>query len=280
MTSLLFTGRNRSGSWQIRGEQLGKALNAKIELNASKVRGYDFVVIVKRAPIDLLHRLRTANAKVIWDIVDAWPQPEGNSWGRDRCMDWLRNEINIVKPYAIVAATEQMAKDCAEFKVPVLALPHHARPNQDKNPIRLNVRTVGYEGGDKYLGHWRDWVEEECKRRDWHFVMNPASLAELDVVVAFRHTGGYAPKHWKSNVKLANAQGSGTPCILNREAGYTETAKGGEFWADTFEELQYGFTALMPVAVRRKAAAELYSHAPQLNDIAQRYQAWLDQLKS
>ncbi len=276
----LVTGRTRSGSWQIRGEQLGAAIGATtVELRASKVKGHDLAILVKRPPIDLLYRLHSAKIPIVWDVVDAWPQPDGNSWGRTACMSWMRTEIDLIKPIGIVAATQKMAEDCALFGIPVLWLPHHTRPEQRKNPIRLKIQTVGYEGSDHYLGHWHDWLEEECKARGWRFLVNPGSLSDLDVVVAFRYINGYATSNWKSNVKLANAQGSGTPCVLNREAGYVETSKGGETWANDLTELRSAFNSLIPVEERRQRSAKLLESAPQITEIAKTYKSWLDQLK-
>lgn len=277
---VLVTGRNRSGSWKIRGEQLGVAIGAHVEIDARKVTGFDVAVVVKRTPLNTIHRLRAAKIPIIWDIVDAWPQPEGNSWGKDACMRWLREEFEMIRPNAIIAATQRMMFDCTEqkFKVPLLWLPHHSR-DEEVNPIREKVKVVGYEGGERYLGHWQGWLEEECQARGWKFVINPERLADLDIVTAFRYYGGYAASNWKSNVKLANAQGSGTPCILNREAGYTETANGGEIWANDREQLRMALDELAPVKVRRERSEILRKAAVNISDVAKAYTAWLSQLK-
>lgn len=271
MPNVLITGRGTSGSWSIRGAQLGAAIGATVEPNASKVKGYQIAVVVKRPRADLLHRLETAGVPVVWDIVDSYPQPAGNEWDRDQCMAWLRSQVATIKPAGIVAATKAMAQDCAEFGVPVLALPHHARPGQMANPIRERVQTIGYEGGEQYLGHWRDLLEKESADRGARFVCNPASLSALDILVACRAASGYAARKWKSNVKLANAQGSGTPIICNREAGYLETASGAEYWADDETEMRIAFDALMSWDARRS----LKFVAPELEDVAETYKTWL-----
>lgn len=277
--NLLVTGRGTSGSWQIRGVQLGKAIGATVLPQAVDVDPFDAVVIVKRALPDLGMRARLAGVLVIWDVVDAWPQPVGNTWGRDECLAWLRQQVKAIRPAGIVAATRAMAADCAEFSVPVLALPHHARPGLDANPIREHVQTVGYEGGEGYITRWRQHIEAECKRRGWRFVINPARLADVDIVLALRDATGYAPRHWKSAVKLANAQGSGTPFIGCREAGYLEGAIGTcEKWADTPEELKRAFDALTPQGERRRAAQWMRSVAPALDQVAVKYRAWLEQV--
>lgn len=271
--NILITGRGTSGSWQIRGVQLGAAIGATVEPNASKVKGYQVAVVVKRPRPDLLHRLSSVGVPIVWDIVDSWPQPAGNEWSRDECMVWLREQVRWIKPAGIVAATRQMALDCEEFAVPVLALPHHARPGQVINPIRERVKLVGYEGGEQYLGRWRAMLEAECGRRDWWFAVNVAKLAELDIVVAVREAKGYAARHWKSGVKLANAQGSGTPVVCNRSAGYMETASGGEQWADDETEMRAALDALASLEARREAVAKFI--APQMDEIANTYKTWL-----
>jgi hypothetical protein len=147
------------------------------------------------------------------------------------------------------------------------------------NPIRPTVKMVGYEGGAQYLGSWLPFLEDACKARGWRFHVNPSSLAVLDIVVAVRDADGYAPRNWKSGVKLANAQGSGTPCIVNREHGYIETATGGEMWADTHKEMADSLDMLADEGLRRKLSAMLMP-GPQLKDLAETYKAWLQSLKS
>lgn len=275
---VLVTGRGTSGSWEIRGRQLGAAIGAEVEAQASKIKGYDLCVIVKRAPADLLRRIRDARVPVVFDIVDAWPQPHGSEWPREQCLAWLRGQIAAIKPVGIVAATNAMAMDCAEFGLPVLWLPHHARPGQRINPVRPKAQTVGYEGSERHLGWWKGILEAECARRGWAFRLNPTHLAELDIVVALRQAQGYAARNWKSGVKLANAQGSGTPCIVGREAGYTETGCEGEYWADDTDDLSNALDALTSLEARRRAHELLLAGTITLESVAATYTAWLQGL--
>ncbi len=272
---LLFTGSGSSGSWQIRGVQLGRGLGATVEPKALNVKGFDLAVVVKRPPADLVARIHAAGVPLVWDVVDAWPQPQGNDWGKPECMAWLRQQVASIRPAGIVAATRQMAADCAEFSVPVLVLPHHARPGIERNPVRREVQTVGYEGGAAYLGSWRAVLEAECQRRGWQFVVNPARLADLDIVVAIRNADGYAPRHWKSNVKLANAQGSGTPFIGGMEWGYLEHAIGVEKFVRDGAELAAALDQLTPLDARDFAARLLHAATPTLAAMADRYEHWL-----
>lgn len=272
---ILMTGRGVGGSWSIRGIQLGRAMGAVVIPEARDVAPYDLAVMVKRLSPALLQRIRSAELPLIWDVVDAYPQPAGNGWGRKDCMAWLGSFIALMRPSGIVAATQEMARDCERYGVPVLALPHHARPGLRRNPIRAEVRTVGYEGGEQYIERWRPAIEAECARRGWSFVPQPAELADVDIVLALRDSTGYAPRAWKSNVKLANAQGSGTPIVCCNEAGYQETQSGGEQWADTPQELSAAFDALTPQSARLEASSKLLAATPHLQTIAETYASWL-----
>ena len=272
--NVLFTGRGTSGSWAIRGQQLGQALGSTVLPNALDVAPYDLAVLVKRPTADLLERLRQAKVRIVWDVVDSYPQPVGNEWKKGRCLDWLEEMVKMIRPAAIVAATKVMASDCERFGIPVLALPHHARPGLRQNPLRP-LRVLGYEGGEQYLGRWIPIIRRQCAARGLEFVINPSEVAEVDVLLALRDCEGYAPRNWKSNVKLANAQGSGTPVICNREAGYLETASGGEHWADDESELAMALDALTPTDARRSAAQVLRAASPEIDSIAATYIAWL-----
>lgn len=271
---VLITGRGTSGSWQIRGVQLGQVLGATVVPDAIDVATHDLAVLVKRPTADLVQRLQRADVPLIWDVVDAWPQPAGNVWDRTRCMEWLAGQVRAIRPGGIVAATRAMAQDCERFGLPVLALPHHARPGLRQNPIRP-LKVLGYEGGAQYLGRWLPIIQRQCAARGLQFVINPAEVADVDVLLALRDCDGYAPRNWKSNVKLANAQGSGTPVICNREAGYLETACGVEQWADDEAELAAALDALSPTAARRAAARALRKAAPEIDGVASTYLAWL-----
>lgn len=273
--NVFVTGRGTSGSWIIRGEQLGAAIGANVQKNATSFNGAEAIIVVKRVRPEYLEPLLSSRAPIVWDIVDAWPQPVGNEWSRPTCLEWLRTEIKVLRPAALVVSTQRMLEDCEEFKLPTLVLPHHGRPGQDFNPIRPEVRHVGYEGGEHYLGEWRAIVAKECAAHGWKFWINPPKLSDVDILVALRESNGYAAKNWKSNVKLANAQGSGTPCVLNRERAYVETAKLGVAWADDPVELKFAFRVLSDYQMRKATAERLLASRPSLQDLAETYSEWL-----
>jgi hypothetical protein len=246
---ILFTGRGTSGSWRVRGAQLSAALGAEAIPNAIHSEA-DVVVVVKRVEDRTLRAMR--GRKIVWDIVDAYPQPVGNTWSEREAFTWLRDEMQRISPDAVIAPTARMAEELRQFPVPVLWLRHHHRPGIARNSIRERVRVVGYEGSPSYLEVCQKWIRAECERISAAFVVNPDRLADCDVVLAVRNSKGYAPRHWKSGVKLENAHASGTPFIGARECGYTEIATGCEYWADGPGELRVALDWLVDQSAREQ----------------------------
>lgn len=275
--NILVSGSGSSGSFEIRGRQLGAAIGATVIPRALDVAAFDLAVLVKRPPADLVARVHKAGIPLVWDVVDAWPQPEGNGWSFDDAMAWMTGKVRELRPAAIVAATRAMADDLSHFGLPVLPLPHHARPGLKRMPMRpMNV--VGYEGGTQHLGSWLPWLESECARRGWRFVVNPASITDCDVLVALREKTGYAPMNWKSNVKLANAQAAGVPIICAPESGYVETASGSEWFCETQEQVRSALDALVSMEARAAISGQMVTAEPRLNEVARTYRAWLNTL--
>lgn len=252
---LLFTGNGRSGSWKIRGEQIGQALDASIKpyANCFEMRRADIVFVVKRITEQMAMDLRGLNW--VWDIVDAYPQPECTKWGRDKSISWARKEIDRLKPRAIIWPNRRM-KDDVGFDGASIVIEHHHRPNIKINPIREKIRSVGYEGSPRYITGWEEFIQVECKRRGWSYVVNPENLADVDVVLALRGAkwNAYAVNNWKSNVKLANAHGSCTPFIGAPEQGYLETSSGCEYWAEDKVQLSEAFDRLESQSARQQIA--------------------------
>lgn len=222
----------------MRGVQLGTAIGATVTPLATKVSGFDHVILTKRTPPQTLEALR--RRPWIWDLVDFFPQPESNAWDCDKSVAWVRQRIEEAKPSAIIWPTERMREDC-DTGLPGLVLPHHHRIGIGSNPIRQKVRKVGYEGSPRYLGKFHPILTEECRKRGWEFVVNPACLTDLDIAVAFRDPTGYASHHWKSHVKLANCHASGTPFVGSAESGYLENRSGAEYWAKDASGIRMSF---------------------------------------
>lgn len=254
---LLFTGKGGSGSWQVRAEQLGSALGAKVKpfANGSDFFDCDLAVVVKRTPEEIVEPLRKSGKPWVFDIVDCYPQPLASDWTRDQAIGWVRKKLEYLKPNGVVWPTQRMRSDC-DIGLPGIVLPHHHRPNIKVNPIREKIQWVGYEGRAEYLAEWLPILQEECSKRGWRFTTKPAHLADLDVVVALRggHWNGYVQRHWKSNVKLANAHGSGTPFMGQLEDGYTETAAGCEYWIADRTHIGISFNWLESQTTREQIA--------------------------
>lgn len=273
---LIFTGKGSAGSWACRGDQLGKACGAVVKpmATAEDLAKADVAVVVKRVPPELLQALRKSRKPWVLDVVDFYPQPTACHWDRDQAIRWVRNKIAELNPTAIIWPNRQMQLDCPGCDDPAVnwhstVLYHHHRPSIVQNPIRQDVKKVGYEGEPAYLAEWRPFLEIECARRGWEFVVNPPQLADLDIVVALRggQYAGYVPSAWKSNIKVANAHGSGTPFIGNPECGYLETALGGEKMVSTKKQLREALDALTPYEERLKAR-EWIAEAYRVEDAA------------
>jgi hypothetical protein len=271
---ILVTGRASSGSWKVRGEQLGRAIGALVRPRCMDLRGADIVVWVKRVMKGAPLRGRFW----VWDIVDAWPQPEGNAWDDARAVAWLREEIGRHKPNAIVFPTTAMLEDSG-WQGPALVLPHHAWPRYHPVARRERVQAVGYEGSHVHLGRWRERLEQACAARRWRFEVN-GDMPQCDIGIALRECAGHAPRRWKSNVKLANLQALGIPAICSPERGYLEFGSGSEIYVQTEDELADALDRCASQEFRADAAVRMRAAVPTLTQMAERYKAWLATLSS
>lgn len=258
---LLVTGKGgHAGSWVVRGEQLGEALGATVQPVATNARRFDCALVVKRVPDITLAAIRAARIPWVFDAVDFYPQPAAYGWSCGEASTWVRKKLTALKPSAVIWPNQRMREDC-DTGLPGLVLPHHHRPGIAANPIRERVQTVGYEGAPAYLGRWGQRLQAECGRRGWRFVVNPKRLADVDIVIAMRDGGGYVSRHWKSNIKLANAHGSGTPFVGQAECGYLETATGAEYWAEDEASLATAFDWLESQGAREAVSDRFLQRA-------------------
>lgn len=288
----LVTGRGTSGSWQIRGEQLGRAIGARVlrwraDFAPDPVEAA-VVVWVKRRYDPGIAAIKRAGSFLVWDVVDAWPQPDGNNWGERQAREWVVDEIARIKPDAIVAPTARFKHDLERWGLfdpsLVLHLPHHAAPAcYAQGPViarRRRSLVLGYDGGPHYIARVGRLLEEACARRRWSFVVGPLGHA-CDLVACVRDHHGYPARFWKSNVKLANAQALGLPALCSLEAGYTETKTGAEVWCNPephAAHIDACLDALEDYEWRLREGARAYLATPLLPTIAARYRAWLESL--
>lgn len=275
---LLVTGRGGAGSWTCRGEQLGAALGATVKPFATMADAMacDLAIVVKRTPPDVIQALRRAGTPWVYDIVDAYPQPAASAWTQSQASRWVRAHLRDLQPAATIWPNERMRADC-DVGRPGFVLPHHHRPGIRLNPVRERVQVVGYEGAPHYLGAWLDVARDLCTARGWRFEVNPRHLADLDIVIAMRggEWSGYVQRHWKSNVKLANAHGSGTPFVGQQECGYLESATGAEYWAENAAELRVAFDWLEAQSTREQIRDRFVQAALPVDRAAERLAGWL-----
>lgn len=233
---ILGTGK---GSFAVRGQQLGEALQARVstELRPSDLDWADVVVLVKHAGPLWARAVREARKPLVWDALDFWQQPAQNGWTEGEAVAALRTYLATIRPSVTIGATQAMAEAAGG-----VYLPHHARPGLAALPASDVVRTVAYEGTKKYLGRWGKAVQAECARRGWTFVINPPHLSGADIIVAFRdgQWDGWACRNWKSGVKLVNAIAAGRPVITQPSAAWDEIQPAGSA-IDTPDELSAEF---------------------------------------
>jgi hypothetical protein len=215
---------NGKGSWQIRGEQLGAAIGARVVQAPSDddLRWADVVVLVKRAGAAWAALVQRFEKPIVWDALDFWTQPRQNQSSEHQARALLHAQLTAIRPALVIGATAAMAQACAPF--PAVYVAHHSWDGLRPTLPRRHVETVGYEGNPLYLGQWRRALDEECLRRGWHFVVNPIDLRDADILVAFRDGpwDGWICREWKSGVKVVNAVAAGRPLITQASAGVRE----------------------------------------------------------
>jgi hypothetical protein len=289
---VLFTGKGSSGSWQIRGIQLAEGLRAigvealaVPKASVEMMRSADVIVLVKRPTAELLDTIRASGKPFAWDCVDFWPQPAGNDWDCERALTFLRTALYDVSPDMLICATRDMLLDANHKNSCVIY--HHAKPfyiERGKIVNRVGVvkrsggiRRIGYEGGD-YLGRFVVPIFNEMSRRKWNFVSGgDDQLFDSDAAICLRDTIGYAPRHWKSNVKLANAQALGIPALCSPESGYRETSTGGVLWINSPEDLPAAFDILANPARYAELCAAVDA-PPTLEQVSRQYLRELERI--
>jgi hypothetical protein len=141
-------------------------------------------------------------------------------------------------------------------------------------PPRPDLKVVAYEGTPKYLGRWRKALDTTCARLGLTFVVNPPSLADVDLLVAFRDGkwDGEVCRQWKSGVKYVNALTAARPILTQSHAAFAEIQPQGRLLDDP-SELEAALEAYRP----RSARWDAYVHSAHrskefaLSAIAERY---------
>jgi hypothetical protein len=62
-------------------------MGATVVRQARDIAAFDIAVLVKRPSPGLVERIHAAGVPLIWDIVDAYPQPQSDGWNRDESVE-------------------------------------------------------------------------------------------------------------------------------------------------------------------------------------------------
>jgi hypothetical protein len=261
-----FTSRSSAGAWQIRGEQIAalrtnwKAVHAPSEQDIAQS---DVVCVVKKPDARVLQAARRLRKPVVYDIVDSWAQPEDGLKYTDRLQakSLFSAAWNAIGADGYVFPTRRMQEDLGQLVRHGVTIYHHYWPQIQRNPLRGKVEVVGYEGAD-YLGEWLPRIQQACDARGLRFVANPRAYTDLDIVVLAR--GGvhssFLSRSYKSNVKLANAYGSGTPALVHIDEMSAHDTDAGDvlFFSDHAGSFERQLDRLVGDPVLRRAVHERF----------------------
>ncbi len=219
--NVLMVGGGKAGSWQMRGEQLGTAMGARVTSTPSDQdwAWADVVVIVKRAIRTFAATAHAHGVPIVWDALDFWQQPAQNGVTEAEALALLRSQIRAYEPALVIGATEAMA-----LAANGVCVPHHGHQGLQPTDAREDCRVVGYEGNARYLDGWEPYLRTACARRGWSFVVNPPDLSACDILVALRVGiwDGWICRQWKSGVKIVNAILAGRPIITQDAAAVSD----------------------------------------------------------
>lgn len=253
--NVLMVGSGK-GSWEMRGQQLGNAIGARVT-SAPHIGDWgwaDVAVLVKRAGLRCASDAHSYGVPIVWDAVDFWSQPYDNGSDEGRSRALLSNQIAAIKPTLTICATQAMAEACGG-----VYLPHHSWLGLLPQRPREHVQIVTYQGNPVYLGQWRTALLLACKARGWAFAQAPDAagadpLWQSDILVAFRDGpwDGWMCREWKSGVKVVNAQAAGRPIITQPSAAMREIGAPG--WeVTTTETIGHAFDQLTTRPARELA---------------------------
>lgn len=248
-----FTGNNRAGSWEIRGRQIAatrSTWHAAQHIEKSDIDRFDLFCFVKRPQPEVMARVREAGKPIVLDVIDSWAQPDDGLKHTDlaSARRLFAAQWQALPPIdAFIFPNRTMQRDLAPLVRSSIVIYHHYWPDIGRNPVRPDAATVGYEGNVGYLGEWHAIVADICRHKGMQFVTNPDSLTAIDIGFAAR--GGshasFLAHRYKSNVKLANCYGSGTPCAMShRDWAAHETDCGDVRFFATAAQLERQIEAL------------------------------------
>ena len=283
--NVCFSSRSSAGAWQIRGEQIAamrtnwEAIN---EPSEDDLKRFDLFCFVKKPDLGIIERVRKTGKPIVFDIVDSWAQPEDGLEHRDihsarKLFGSLWKRVNAD---GYIFPTKRMHQDLGLLIKNGVTIYHHYWPPIQKNPVRETVNIVGYEGAN-YLGEWKALIEKICSDRGIRFVANPENYTDLDIVVLARggEHGSFLAKNYKSNVKLANAYGSGTPALVHVDEMSAHDTDNGDvlFFTNQTDSFERQLDRLISNYELRKSIHSNFLSTAQLyniNNIARQFESF------
>lgn len=281
-----FLGDGISGSWQMRAAQIAETrpaweAMATKDLRAADVARFDLFCIVKRFDVAKAEWLRGQGKPVVYDVVDPWKQPEDGEAHATlpEVVNYFRRMLAPLAVDGVIFANATMRDDLGRFVPCATHLYHHHRLYQEPIIVCRQATRVGYEGREDYLGPWAETAARVCKRLGLEFVVNPKSLASLDIGLAVRggRNGTLMAKRYKSNVKLANLFAAGLPAVAHAdEASYRETDDGHVQFFNNEASLERAIVELLPYERRLAIHKAFLAHSRRfrVEAIAEQYEAY------
>lgn len=271
---VLFTSRSSAGAWQIRGEQIAAVRTNWMATNNpsdAEIAACDLLCVVKKPVEDVVARARSMGKPLVYDIVDSWAQPEDGlkHTNLPAARELFGAAWRALDADGYIFPTRRMQIDLGGMVMRSVTIYHHYWPQIQRNRLREQVLTIGYEGGD-YLGEWQERIAAACAARGLRFVANPADYSQLDIVVLVRggEHGSFLARSYKSNVKLANAYGSGTPALVHVDEMSAHDTDTGDvlFFSDRPGSFERQLDALVgDAALRRQIHRNFLAASPRFH---------------
>jgi len=280
--NILIVGAGR-GSWQMRGVQLGAALGARVTSTPTDAdwEWAERVVLVKRAALQWAKRAHVRGVPIVWDALDFWRQPPDNGLSAGAARALLGQMQDRIAPTLTVGATQAMAAAAANGRRSAY-LPHQGHRDLVPTDAREVCQVVGYDGNPVYLDHWAAPLRAACRAVGWTFVVNPPTLAAVDILVALRGGiwDGWMCREWKSGVKAVNAILAGRPLITQPSAAVRELQPLGSI-IETVAQVRQALETWAPHARRQQVVdlARTRTTSFTVDTLAAQYAALLAEVK-
>ena len=245
---VLFTSISTAGAWQIRGKQIAYGRNNWKSINKPTIIDIyqcDLLCVIKKTTPSVIRWARLFGKPIVLDILDPWRQPSDDNDVVDivHAAALFKKIFTTINANGYIFPNEKMRHDLGYLVEKSTTIYHHFWPHIKKNPIRQNFSNIGYQGNIDYLGELKHEIVKICEKHKINFLVNPSEYTDLDAVIIARSGlhASFLSNNYKSNVKLANAYGSGTPALANyKDYSSRETANESVFFfndnIDTFQE--------------------------------------------